>query len=600
MGYEVDPTHLLDRLARSAATEQDVSCGRQGAAAVGALRHHHRVSLEDALKFLSFEEWLARKEHRRTDRIVVALHCEEGTTRWATRSALLPMADDALDRLFADATWELGPEMAHPTFIRTGEDSWEFDDGAAPDERGLRLLPFEIQRSFHGYIPNRSEFDQTFLLYHEASFHEASGEYRRVTLDGEIATVAWIRRREDCELLEVDTHHLRDYLAARKCYLARFHDHTRTTPENILPGITGDFEERELRDDDYRFDLWLRRDNLIDTENSHSRLLGKDVIRPYSKPSAEHLWWERWERRAYERFIVGRRDDGTLEEVTCNDAELSNYFTDRGTPHFLTPVYFRRDVLAHYYAAPSRYRVEADAIWCLGIWHMPYATSGDLVQVWLGDLGKLPYSEQRRWRSFNVEQGEGVPEYRIRRDFLAQWVETEDAVHKFKREFERLNEAGETRFGSPLFLSLRAEDQHLYSGLRVPLNEDWPEFDGQLAGLAKITADSLNVDLLEVQSGKSMRDEEIKGSLDLLEAALATLGAEPEDADALTRPLRNIQGLRSAATGHRKGSNFDKIIDRLGLAPLSNHGRIQRLVDDATRTFRGIRALVEPPPQGQA
>lgn len=81
----------------------------------------------------------------------------------------------------------------------------------------------------------------------------------------------------------------------------------------------------------------------------------------------------------------------------------------------------------------------------------------------------------------------------------------------------------------------------------------------------------------------------------MLQAALARLGAEPEDADALTRPVRNIQGLRSAATGHRKGSKFDKLIDALGFASVSNHDRILRLVEDATRTFRGIRALVEPP-----
>jgi hypothetical protein len=36
------------------------------------------VAIEDALKFLSFEDWLRRKEHHRTDWIVVSRHCEKG------------------------------------------------------------------------------------------------------------------------------------------------------------------------------------------------------------------------------------------------------------------------------------------------------------------------------------------------------------------------------------------------------------------------------------------------------------------------------------------------------------------------------------------
>ena len=100
-------------------------------------------------------------------------------------------------------------------------------------------------------------------------------------------------------------------------------------------------------------------------------------------------------------------------------------------------------------------------------------------------------------------------------------------MHRFKREFGGLNEAFQARFGQPLTLTLRAEDQHLYSGLRLPLNDEWPEFDSQLAALAKVLPESLNVALLEAQSGKQVGDEGVAGSLDLLEVALVTLGSSP-------------------------------------------------------------------------
>ncbi|MET8212817.1 hypothetical protein ABZT51_44120 [Streptomyces sp. NPDC005373] len=44
--------------------------------------------------------------------------------------------------------------------------------------------------------------------------------------------------------------------------------------------------------------------------------------------------------------------------ATCNPGLLSTYFEDRGTPHYLTRVYFPREVLGRYHAEPSRYRFE--------------------------------------------------------------------------------------------------------------------------------------------------------------------------------------------------------------------------------------------------
>ena len=92
-----------------------------------------------------------------------------------------------------------------------------------------------------------------------------------------------------------------------------------------------------------------------------------------------------------------------------------------GKTPFLTPVYFRPEVLRKYYDAPQRYKVETGYLRCVGLWGIPFERrTDDLVQVWLGDLGQIPHIDQRHWRTHCVQPpGTGISEARFRRDFGA-------------------------------------------------------------------------------------------------------------------------------------------------------------------------------------
>ena len=66
-------------------------------------------------------------------------------------------------------------------------------------------------------------------------------------------------------------------------------------------------------------------------------------------PFAEH-------KETYHDFIIGEDADGEPVKHTCDPEQLANYFgKNPDAPHYLTPVYFRREVLKRYYEHPSKY-----------------------------------------------------------------------------------------------------------------------------------------------------------------------------------------------------------------------------------------------------
>ncbi|MHA1851660.1 MAG: hypothetical protein ACTSW8_10485, partial [Candidatus Thorarchaeota archaeon] len=90
-------------------------------------------------------------------------------------------------------------------------------------------------------------------------------------------------------------------------------------------------------DDSFIYELVIARHGMSDRYKTYSRLLGKDVILPNQEISLQ-------QDKEYAEFKVVNRNGEEIES-TSNEKELSNFFTDRMTPHFLTPVFFSSDVI---------------------------------------------------------------------------------------------------------------------------------------------------------------------------------------------------------------------------------------------------------------
>jgi hypothetical protein len=248
---------------------------------------------------------------------------------------------------------------------------------------------------------------------------------------------------------------------------------------------------------------------------------------------------------------------------TANEKELSNYFgKNPGAPHYLTPVWFRREVLRKYYEHPEKYSIEDGYLRCGSLWGL--SVDNDLphhVVVYLGDLGHLAYEEQLYWKSFNIlPASDRTSETHFRRSMLAQFTDPTAPDLVLKQKLVSLQEAWEQHFGWQIFRPLQDDDAHVLKQLRIPLTESMGEFEHQALLLAKLIIDSLNDARLAQELGGALSDEK---SIGKLERFLEAKGYPHTERD--VKVLRVLQALRSTAAAHRKGEQFGRISKELQL-----------------------------------
>jgi hypothetical protein len=293
----------------------------------------------------------------------------------------------------------------------------------------------------------------------------------------------------------------------------------------------------------------------------YSRLSGKRLIEPLPKEKSEFWGFAEKEHRKVVDFIIGVDGDGNEVLNTSDPDLLANYFgANRGAPHYLTPVHFRKEVLDKYYQKPGRYSVEDGLLRCASLWSMTMDNHhDDRVIAWLGDLGRdLPHEEQLHWRSYNIPPAGGPSGTFIRRQLLAQFAKSERAEHLFPQRYEKAKDLCAKMLGWQLLLPLAAEDAHHYRAIRVPSTDEQKDFDELVQSLTKILIDSLNEKALNSLIPPEQLTG-IKGSIARLEFVFGACGVS--DFEPHIDFLRKLQNLRSSGAAHRKGGNYRKIAD---------------------------------------
>lgn len=189
--------------------------------------------------------------------------------------------------------------------------------------------------------------------------------------------------------LEVSAIPLRRFLSASGTTLVVQHDWVQFS-EMDLPEerMNVDFEE------DWRRSVFHAINDQIDEHRSFSRLLGKHLVMSLDQnPCLE----DDEHRGPFPEFIYAvDQTTGQPLRYTCDESQLSNNFSMiEGAPDYLTPVYFRREVLTKYAQQPEIYQVEKRMLRCLDLWHLSLDINPEgLVEVYLGDLGEyLPPEE---------------------------------------------------------------------------------------------------------------------------------------------------------------------------------------------------------------
>ena len=155
-------------------------------------------------------------------------------------------------------------------------------------------------------------------------------------------------------------------------------------------------------------------------EESFTILMGKKFIK---YKAAKFLWYE--SERKYEEFTF-IDENGEEKLSTCEKDKLANFYgKNKDSPNYLTPISFRKDVLKKYYDKPNQYSVGDGYLSCEGFWSMEIDIMDNRISVFLGDLSKLPYEEQKYWRSYNITETARISRLNWERSFEGKFKETD-------------------------------------------------------------------------------------------------------------------------------------------------------------------------------
>ena len=349
------------------------------------------------------------------------------------------------------------------------------------------IEPLIYCRNFHGIKPRQFDLSEEFRLFHNLYHDRHNDRYIHVDDRGNEIIAAEIDRGR----ARVLTRLLRQYMAARQLALALFFDH-RAHGDLDLATAKATLKpfDKTSRDQCYSFSL-----GEVDRK-AFSRLIGKKIVLP---PPISHcgVWpYDSLQKVKYAEFIIGTDDHGSPVKHSCNPDGLANYFgANEHAPHYLTPVWFTRDVLSRYYENPNKFSVEDGYLRCGSLWGIQIDNNiPDHVAAYLGDLGRdLQYEEQIFWTNFNVTPGDRKPrETNFRRSFAAEFTDPSEPDLVFKQRYTGLNEAWERKFGWPLYRPLHEGDAHVLRQFRLLISDNIGEFDSQILLLIKLIVDSLN------------------------------------------------------------------------------------------------------------
>ena len=509
---------------------------------------------DDVRKALLQEDFLEDIRTRHGSEQWVAVYFSSARTsesNFGFFSALIP--NDKVGEVLKNHSWDLrigngmpgqiisfprGGEKEKRQYLRYGD-----DDG---------IEPLVIYREFHhamgaDYLEILEEFRHFHNLFHDAK----ENKYLRLNSDGDQEEVILVTENS----VKIRLKELKQFLAVKEMHLALYFDSFRYSSQTLealgLKEISEDVRDGLIS---YSRSVRVCDSSFNADQKSLSRILGKKLIPGIEKDKVPR-WSDAKAAVQYESFTIGVDGNGDPVQYSCEPDKLANYFgANPQAPHFLTPVFFRREVLAKYYANPKKFSVEDGYLRCGGLWGLRMDNNHEKhIMVFLGDLGEsLSHNEQLYWKAFNIPPDGKMSAVTFKRGFLAEFADPEKPDLLFKMKFEAFSEAWQTKFGWSLFKPLGAEDAHCYTALRVPLTDDPAELDNQALALAKVLVDSIN----EAEVRKQLRAEPANAKgITKLECYLREKGRD--DYQSHIGFLRNLYDLRHGA-GHRKGEAYDR------------------------------------------
>ncbi len=452
-------------------------------------------------------------------------------------------------------------------------------------ESGIEQLI--IPRCFGGIREKYNEISEEFRLFHNLYHDRKTDTYIKIDEVGNEETIAIVKPDE----VKIRLKEIRKFLAVKEMYLSilfEFNEYSRYSLEEL--GLND--VEREFKRDDL---ICWRHDCCDHTAYreflSDSRLRGRRLIKPL--PKSKSGLGDFAEERKYVEFIVDTDENGDDICYTCDPSELSDV-PGENAAWKLTLVHFDKRVLNKYYNEPSKYTVEASMVECASLWSMKIDNDDpSKVCVFLDELGiSLPHAEQEHWRVHNIQPKGGMSETFYRRMILGEWANSDQPDILFKQSYEQLQMTCEEHLDWQVLKPLSSGDEYRFQRLRIPVNDEQCHFDDLVQDLQTILIESINVkglkSLMPVAEKANLKD---KRSIEILEEVLSFCSVG--DTDRQVSFLQKLQALRSAGSGHRKGSNYQKIAKHFEVDSLGQQEAFIAILKQALDTVDFLISVVQ-------
>ncbi|PUB20184.1 hypothetical protein C8K30_1179 [Promicromonospora sp. AC04] len=464
-----------------------------------------------------------------------------------------------------------------------------FSDGltARQSDDGGALAFFSAVREHHRLVEPTFEITPTFLWYWDAFPTDDGWSYLNAA--GRDVELIRVRLAMDAWKVEVAALELRTYLADAHRELLVQKDYTIKTDHAPFARVDSSCKKPWLN-----FDWFAMHEASMEEHPSFSTVMGKYVVEG-ARTSRVRRIDERDEPKRYVEFVYGiDSNTGEVLRHTCDPNQLGDY-GDSSRQHSMTPVYFAREVLGRYAGEPARYSVTTNRISCLDLWGLDIGTNTvGLVEVYLGDLGRLTEAEQSHWLAHNVQPEGAMDEGRFRRDFLNQWASSPDPVGELRRARTRAAEATAVLLGAPVWRYLDTQTSREFEELLGPTTSDPSAIAAPTIILTKALVDGIDPKPLKKYLGGAQPNER---SLSLLRRFLVELG----DAENSVEAFIALQGFRSAGgIAHLGGSGAAAARQNLGIDGMPPQKAFLTVTGRLAAALQHITALVEAADRAKA
>ncbi len=445
--------------------------------------------------------------------------------------------------------------------------------------------PLVIDRQFSKMKEDYLEISEEFRLFHSLYHDKETNTYIKIDDAGNETTIATVKSDE----VRIRLKEIRQFLAIKEMCLSMLFEFNEYSEYSLEELGLSEFEQGDFKRKGTMCWTYNRWDIPVRNFQSISRLRGRKLIKPLSKSKSS--FGDFAEKPKYAEFIVDVDDNGDEVYHTCDPYKLKTISGENpDAPWDFTPVHFRKQVLDKYYNE-TKYTVKDSRVSC-GLWGMKIDNHHlDKVCVFLKELGCLPYTEQLHWRAYNIPPEGGVSETFYRRMVKGERASSDQPDHLFKQSYEQLQKACNECLDWQLLKPLSSEDEYRLQRLRVPVNNEQCHFDDLVQDLQTILIESINVKELKGLLPTAERAN-LKGkrSIEILGEVLSFYSNE--DVDRRISFLQKLQVLRSKGSGHRKGSDYQKIANYFGVDSLGQREAFVEILKQALDTIDFLTFVV--------